>query len=69
MYENSGKFGFKCIWKVFNHSKVEFLLFEKAKEITFGENFRADKEIKDFVPKWENWIMKQNLKAKTYPKK
>ena len=59
VYKNSGKFGFKIYLESVYSFKVEFLSFEKAKEITFAENLRLIKKSKIF--KLKNWIMNQNL--------
>ena len=49
-------------------SKVEFLSFEKAQEITVAENLRAAKEVKVFQAQMEVSDNEGKLMAKNKPK-
>ena len=57
------------IWKAFIQSRVEFLLFKKAKEITVAENLQVEKEVKVCHSQMEVWDNEAKLMAKNMPKK
>ena len=63
-----GNLDLKHIWKALIQSKIEFLSFEIAKEITFAENLWADKEVKDVYAQMEELDNEAKLMAKNMPK-